>query len=64
MIEIFSEIPVHIKEQAKLWVDLALRQTNPAESIKIMEEFRNLLKENEKDFCDFYFNMRLEELKN
>ena len=64
MVELFADVPAHIKEQAELWVNLALRQNNPVKAMKIMEEFRPMLNDREKEFVDFYFNLRLEKLKN
>lgn len=65
MIELFPNVSIHIRDLAKYWIDLALRQTNPMESAKIMLEFINSCNtQEEKDFIDFYFNLRMEQLKN
>ena len=65
MVEIFYNIPPHIKELAKNWVDLALRQTNPFEAVKMISNFANSCStEEERDFVDFYFKLRLERLLN
>ena len=65
MVEIFYDIPPHIKELAKNWVDLALRQTNPFEAVKMISNFANSCStEEERDFVDFYFKLRLERLLN
>ena len=65
MVEIFADIPEHIKELAKNWVDLALRQKSPIDAIKMITEFANSCNtEEEKEFIDFYFRLRLEQLQN
>lgn len=65
MVEIFYDIPPHIKELAKNWVDLALRQTNPFDAVKMISNFADSCStEEERDFVDFYFKLRLEQLKN
>lgn len=65
MQEIFKQIPDRIKEQAKYWVDLALKQKNPYDAAAMVAEYANsCFNEEEKDFVDFYFNLRLEELLN
>ena len=65
MQEIFKQIPDRIKEQAKHWVDLALKQKNPYDAAAMVAEYANsCFNEEEKDFVDFYFNLRLEELLN
>lgn len=64
MTEIFNDIPDFIKQQLKYWVDLALQQKYPADTIRMIKEFRDsCYNEEEKEFVDFYFNMRLEALK-
>lgn len=65
MVELFANVPEYIRELAKYWVDLALKQRNPMDSIKMVLEFANSCPtEEEKDFVDFYFRLRLEQIKN
>ena len=65
MVEIFYDIPPHIKELAKNWVDLALQQTNPFDAVKMISNFADSCStEEERDFVDFYFKLRLERLLN
>lgn len=65
MIEIFADIDDSIKEQAEYWVNLALKQSNPLEAVKILNEFRGVQEnERDKEFIDFYVNLRLQELSN
>ena len=65
MIELFSNIPQRIREQSEFWVNLALKQSNLADGIKMIYDYTNsCLNEEEKDFIDFYFNLKMEQLKN
>ena len=65
MKEIFEDIPQYVRDRAKFWVDLALTKNNPLEGIQMVAEYANSCEdEDEKDYVDFYFNMRLEELIN
>ena len=65
MIEIFADIDDSIKEQTEYWVNLALKQSNPLEAVKILSEFRGVQEnERDKEFIDFYVNLRLQELSN
>ena len=65
MVELFADIPEYVKVQSKFWVDLALSQNDPLAAIQMMESYRNsCLNEREKEFVDFYFNMRVEDLTN
>ena len=65
MIEIYSDIPEWVKLQAKSWFDLALRQKNPGVGIKMLNDYKNsTLSDYEREFVDFYFNLRMEELLN
>lgn len=65
MIELFSEIPQQIKDAAKFWVDMALQQKNPIDGVKMISEFiKTCSNEEEREFIDFYFNMRMEQLRN
>jgi hypothetical protein len=65
MTELFANIPDHIKQQAKAWVDLALHQINLFDGAKMIKEYHDsCFTEEEKEFVDFYFRMRMEQLKN
>ena len=65
MIELFPNVPQHIRDLAKEWVDLALRQSNPFEGVKMVSNFANSCStEEEKEFVDFYFRLRMEQIKN
>lgn len=65
MVELFADIPEYVKVQSKFWVDLALSQNDPLTAIQMIESYRSsCLNEKEKEFVDFYFNMRVENLTN
>lgn len=65
MIEIYADIPQKTRDQAKFWVDMALRQKDLFEGIRMVSEYaRSCESEEEKEFVDFYFKLRLEALKN
>lgn len=65
MVEIFQSVPDHIKTLAKLWVDLALQQENILDGINMIIEFmKSCDNEEEKEYIDFYFKLRLEQLQN
>ena len=65
MIEIFSDISEETRQQAEYWVDLALKQSNPLEAVKILTDLRGVQEnERDKEFIDFYVNMRLGHLTN
>lgn len=65
MEEIFSNIPDEIKQQAQFVFNMALRQKNILHTIKVLEEYtKTCANEEEQKFVEFYFNMRMEQLKN
>ena len=59
MNEIFTNVSKEVKERTKFWVDIALLNPNPMERAQEILKFRNsLITEEEKDFVDFYVNLR------
>ena len=65
MIEIYADIPQTIKDQAKFWADMALSQKDSFNAAKMMIEYLNSCKnEEEKEFVNFYFKLRIAELNN
>lgn len=65
MTELFIDIPEKVKTNAKLIFDLAMMQPNLLDAVKMLDSYTNsCLNHEEKEFCDFYFNMRMEQLKN
>ena len=59
MVELFADVSKQVKDRAKFWVDIALLNPNPMERAQEILNFRNSLKrEDEKEFVDFYVNLR------
>jgi len=63
MTELFAHIPEREKERIRFMVNLALRQDVP-NAMNIIESYRNLCDDILQEYMDFYFHLRLEELKN
>ena len=65
MVELFSDIPQEVRDRAKFWVDMSLRQNTLIQAAKMIREYMNsCVNEEEADYVDFYFNVRMEELLN
>ena len=65
MNELFSNIPDISKNIMKQVVDSALFSSNPYSAIKIINNYiKAHSSEEEKNFIDFYFKLRMEQLKN
>lgn len=65
MIELFPDVPERIKQQAKFIADLAFQKTNPAQIVTILNEYTSsCYSKEERDFCEFYFNLRMEQVLN
>ena len=65
MVEIFADIPQEIKATAEIVFQIALWQKDVPSAIKVLQSYLNSCEDTEeKAFVDFYFSMRLEELKN
>lgn len=65
MIEIFEDISEQARQRAKFMFEMALRQPTLLETVKVLENYtRNCPTEREQEFVEFYFNMKLEQLKN
>ena len=63
MIELFPDISENMRKKTKFWVDLALCNHNLYEGLQLISEYVNRCKtEREKEYVDFYFNLRLEQL--
>ena len=59
MIELFTNVSKEVKERTKFWVDIALLNPNPMEQAKEILKYRDSLeREEEKEFVDFYVNLR------
>ena len=65
MIELFPDIPEQIRKNAEFMFEMALRQKNILSTIKVLNEYTETCSsEEEKEFVEFYFNMRMEQLLN
>lgn len=65
MIELFTNISEQKRKQAELLFNLAIQQKNIIKISELLHEFtQNILDDEERDFFNFYFNMRMEQLKN
>lgn len=59
MTELFENVSKQTKERAKFWVNIALLNPDPQARAMEIIKFRNSLQtEEEKDFVDFYVNLR------
>lgn len=65
MTELFPNISDNLRKCAEIVADLAFRQDSPAKAVKLMNQFTNAcFSEEERNFCEFYFNMRMEQMLN
>ena len=59
MTELFADVSKQVKDRAKFWVDISLLNPDPVVRAQEILKFRNSLeREDEKEFVDFYVNMR------
>lgn len=64
MTEIFTNVTETFKRQAKNIVDFAFCQDNFLQTMNIMDLVLELCHtEEEREFIDFYFSMKLEEMR-
>lgn len=63
MIELFTNLPEWDKKAIRVMVDLALRE-DLFTAFQTLKNYRELCDEAEQEYMDFYFNLRIEELKN
>lgn len=65
MTELFTELPDNVKRQAEKFVDMTLQNDDPFDIVNILNEYtESCQSEEEREFVQFYINMRLEEMKN
>ena len=67
MIELFTDIPQDVKSQAEYCFNLSLNFNNPMQSAEMLDNFIKYYEAIHPEYCDFirfYFNIRLEALKN
>lgn len=65
MKELYANVSDSIKTLTHYWVELALRQNNPMDGARMISNLVDSCStEEEKEFVDFYFNLKLEQLLN
>lgn len=65
MIEIFDNIPMSVKMDTELIFKIATMQKDVIAAAKMLNDYVNSCKNlEEKEYADFYFQMKFEELKN
>lgn len=64
MIELFPNVTDDLIKKTKFWINIALLKKNPYNGAKIITNFKNRLKtQEEKDYVDFAFKVKLMELE-
>lgn len=65
MTEIYPNITEETRRLTAAAFDLALAQKNPVRGTKVLENYLQTLKsDEEKEFANFYFNLKMEQLVN
>lgn len=64
MKELFTNIPESVKKQAEFVFEMATRQKDITNIVNTLNEYTSTTQnEEEREFVEFYFNMRLEWIK-
>lgn len=65
MIELFANLPEEVKEQHERIINFALENFEPQQCLSFLKSYINSCEnEEEKEFIDFYFSLRMEQLLN
>ena len=65
MIELFATLPQEIKQIISRFIDQTFDEYELEDCAEIIAHFANALThQEEKDFTDFYFKLKLEQIKN
>ena len=64
MIELFTDIPVIIKQELARIIDIAVDSMDLKDCAELVAAFAKERPDNEQDFIDFYFHLKMEQLKN
>lgn len=65
MTELFTEISSDMKQMITSYIDMAFKTIEPLQLPKMINDFTNSMPtETLQNFVDFYFNLKLEELRN
>lgn len=62
--EVFANIPERVRKQTDFWLDIALRQPDVVSGLKMLTTYRATCNEEEKEYFDFAFSAKMEQLKN
>lgn len=65
MTEIFEDVSSDMKQMISAFIDMALIDVEPEKIPKLINDFVNIMPTEEAaNFADFYFRLKLEELRN
>lgn len=65
MTEIFADVSESFKTRTACAFDLAARQKNIVKMVNLLKEYTEYcITDDEKDFVEFYFNLKMEQMKN
>lgn len=65
MVEIFSNIPEQVKQGAELIFNAALKTHDAIQMTTMLNDYvNNCIDEEEREFINFYFNLRMEQMLN
>ena len=65
MTEIFEDVSSEMKQMISSFIDIALASVDPKKIPKLISDFVNIMPTEEAaNFADFYFRLKLEELRN
>lgn len=64
MIELFTDIPIVIKQEIARIIDITVDRMDLKDCAELIAAFAKERPDNEQDFIDFYFHLKMEQLKN
>ena len=65
MIELFNNISDSVKQNAEFMFNMAIKQSSVIDAARMLHEYtETCTDEEEKEFVQFYFNLRLEQMRN
>lgn len=65
MVELFADLPQEVKIQIQKFIDSAFNYFDIKDAVNIIANFANsCFNEEEQDFIDFYFNLKMEQFNN
>lgn len=62
MVEIFEDIPVAIKQTIAQMIDTCFDSMDLKDAAKVIIDFSKDMPDKTRDFVDFYFNLKMEQL--